>query len=295
MLLVGGVTCGEKSQLTTSHWRRAASICLVDVAHQILEKAGLVHAGSALYLIAASFSTVWTALLSLLVLNKRMNQTQWVGVLLVTLGFCLRVAQVGPPAQGNDELLGVLLITTAQILHGLAFVLNEKYMNDEEAAIEGPQLVFMCGFINTVGLLCWTGVWTAPRWGALVTNARKQRGGSSAVIAGCFVGLTVCSLLRSSVLWVLLKHLGAVSAGVLKAARMAVVTALTHLLFCSQQPSQCLTPLKAVAASVTMLGVLLYSLGSHANLGNKNDDEQKVEKRKKRLSLAHQSSNLRFK
>lgn len=31
--------------------------------------------------------------------------------------------------------------------HSLAFVLNEKYMNDPKTPIKGPQLVFMCGWV----------------------------------------------------------------------------------------------------------------------------------------------------
>ncbi|KAL8426003.1 hypothetical protein Efla_001921 [Eimeria flavescens] len=262
MAVVGCLTCDTKQQLTASQWRRATLICLVDLAHQVLEKAGLVFAGSALYLIAASFSTVWIALLSLFLLGKQINAAQWFGICCITCGFCLRVTQV-PPTRGNEELMGVALVTAAQILHGLAFVLNEKYMNDADSRIEGPQLVFMCGVVNTLGLLLWTCVWTLPRWEELVTNVRRERGGSLAVIVCCFLGLTVCSLLRSSVLWVLLKHMGAVSAGVLKAVRMAVLTVLTHCLFCSKVPSQCLSPLKASAASLAMLGVFVYSINSN--------------------------------
>lgn len=38
MAVVGSFTCGDKSRLTPSHWRRAMFICLIDLAHQILEK-----------------------------------------------------------------------------------------------------------------------------------------------------------------------------------------------------------------------------------------------------------------
>lgn len=77
--------------------------------------AGLVYAGSALYLIAASFSTVWIALLSLVVLGRRMTLVQWIGLIFVTTGFCLRVAQI-PGAQGANEVLGIALVTIAQVL-----------------------------------------------------------------------------------------------------------------------------------------------------------------------------------
>ncbi|XP_026191101.1 uncharacterized protein LOC34622668 [Cyclospora cayetanensis] len=268
MALVGIFTCGDKRRLGISHWLRASYICLVDLAHQALEKAGLVYAGSALYLVASSFSVVWIALLSVCLLGRQLSALQWFGLATITAGFSLRVAQISSGswevgAHGASEILGMALVTAAQILHGLAFVLNEKYMTDTKAEIEGPQLVFMCGVINTLGLLLWTVFWTVPRW---------------EVVALCFVGLTICSLLRSGVLWVILKHMGALSTGILKAVRMAVVTVLTHILFCQTQASQCLSPMKAAAASVVrllprlprrfaplsraMFGVLVYSLAT---------------------------------
>ncbi|CDI78854.1 hypothetical protein, conserved [Eimeria acervulina] len=244
MLLVGCFTCKDKRRLSLRHWRRASFLCLADLAHQILEKAGLVYAGGVLYLMAASLSLVWVALLSLLLLGRRLSPLQWLGLLGVVAGFCLRVAElegtadaVGPHVA--QELFGVALVTVAQILpvrgppdggcllsvasarivscllflslqHGLAFVLSEKYMKDTKDGIEGPELVFMCGRQFLKAFLCLF---------CLLLMSPEQ------IFGACYMGLFVCSLIRSGVLWVILKHLGSVSAGVLKAVLGALVYA----------------------------------------------------------------------
>ena len=89
--------------------------------------AGLVYAGGVLYLMAASLSLVWVALLSLLLLGRRLSPLQWLGLLGVVAGFCLRVAElegtadaVGPHVA--QELFGVALVTVAQILVSQVFL-----------------------------------------------------------------------------------------------------------------------------------------------------------------------------
>ncbi|OEH78529.1 transporter permease protein [Cyclospora cayetanensis] len=191
MALVGIFTCGDKRRLGISHWLRASYICLVDLAHQALEK-GVVP-GLAARTIRTSICSVSmnsdASCLTTLAYERFLRQLsalQWFGLATITAGFSLRVAQISSGswevgAHGASEILGMALVTAAQILHGLAFVLNEKYMTDTKAEIEGPQLVFMCGVINTLGLLLWTVFWTVPRWEALVTLPRQQQGGSLAV------------------------------------------------------------------------------------------------------------------
>ena len=48
------------------------------------------------------------------------------------------------------------------------------------------------------------------------------------IFGACYMGLFVCSLIRSGVLWVILKHLGSVSAGVLK-VRNSLYAVYGHL------------------------------------------------------------------
>ncbi|PFH32723.1 transporter/permease protein [Besnoitia besnoiti] len=258
MVLVGLASKTKKS-MWQEKWGRASFVCMCDLLHQIAEKAGLVFAGSAAYTITASWSTVWTALLSLLLLQKQLKKHQWIGIVLICVGFSLKAMHVNF-VQTNHEAIGILLTLFASVLHGLSFVLNEKFMTGENQ-IEGPNLVGMCGLISSTVLTAWVLVWTVPQWDALVTAEIARKGGSIPVVVVTYTALLVLSTLRSATLWYLLKHLGAVSSGVLKGARTALVFLLSHVFYCRLQESQCMTSVKALSAVVCVTGVVVYSVG----------------------------------
>ncbi|CBZ50320.1 hypothetical protein NCLIV_007930 [Neospora caninum Liverpool] len=258
MVFVGLASKTRKS-IWNEKWGRASLLCLCDLLHQIAEKAGLVFAGSAAYTITASWSTVWTALLSLLILRKRLQKHQWLGILLICIGFSVKAAQINF-TRTNYEAIGILLTLFASVLHGLSFVLNEKYMTGEHR-IEGPNLVGMCGMISSTAVASWILVWTVPQWDVRVRGSIASKGGSITVVAAVHVALFLLSVLRSATLWYLLKHVGAVSSGILKGARTAVVFLLSHVFYCHLQESQCMTSVKALSVVLCVAGVLVYSVG----------------------------------
>eukprot|EP01066_Platyproteum_vivax_P015281 Platyproteum_vivax@DN6771_c0_g1_i1.p1 len=240
-------------------WKKALFASLSDISHQLLEKLGLVFAGSAVYMIIGSSSIVWTAILSVLMIpgKKPLLHMQWAGILMIFCGMALRAFQTDFEF-GNDEFLGIVLTSIAAILHGFNYVINERYLTGADA-IPGPALVCMMGIINSTILTVWTLVWTVPQWNTLIVQRIEEAQGSYWVCALCFVALCVAGFVRSATLWYLLKHLGAVSSGVLKGIRSASVFVLSHFLFCHLQASQCMTTTKAASAVVCIGGVVVYS------------------------------------
>ncbi|EPR58991.1 transporter/permease protein [Toxoplasma gondii TgCatPRC2] len=254
-----GLASKTKKSIWNEKWGRASLLCLCDMLHQISEKAGLVFAGSAAYTITASWSTVWTALLSLLILRKQLRKHQWLGILLICIGFSVKAVQINF-TRTNYEAIGILLTLFASILHGLSFVLNEKYMTGEHQ-IDGPNLVGMCGMISSTAITTWILIWTVPQWDVRVRGSIARSGGSIPVVVTVHVALFLLSVLRSATLWYLLKHVGAVSSGILKGARTAIVFLLSHVLYCHLQESQCMTSVKALSVVLCVSGVLVYSIG----------------------------------
>ncbi|PHJ24966.1 transporter permease protein [Cystoisospora suis] len=223
-MVVVGLASKTRKSMWRENWSRAFSVCLCDLLHQIAEKAGLVFAGSAAYTITASWSTVWTALLSLLILHKRLAGYQWLGILLICIGFSLKAMQVNF-SETNHEAIGVLLTLIASVLHGLSFVLNEMFLTGD-ARMEGPNLVGMCGLISSSFLTVWMLIWTIPQWETRVLQPVEATNGSIPAIIFGYVALLLLAILRSATLWYLLQHVGAVSAGVLKVPLMGVCCGL---------------------------------------------------------------------
>ncbi|KAF8821293.1 transporter/permease protein [Cardiosporidium cionae] len=239
------------------NWRRVGFLTFCDLAHQLIEKIGLIYAGSGVYTIAASSSTVWIAALSFMLLHRKISFYKWVGVLSICFGLSLKAFQFSI-SQGENEIVGALLTVFAAFLHGLSFVINEAFMTGDDP-IAGPNLVLMTGMISSALLSIWTAVWTIPRWDTLFNKNIAAAGGSSTVAVTCFFLLLLCSYVRSTILWYLIKHMGAVSSSILKGIRNPAVFFLSHIFFCHLEKSQCLSVLKSVAAIVCASGVMIYS------------------------------------
>eukprot|EP00922_Rhytidocystis_sp_ex-Travisia-forbesii_P018501 GHVS01027454.1.p1 GENE.GHVS01027454.1~~GHVS01027454.1.p1 ORF type:complete len:806 (+),score=221.75 GHVS01027454.1:79-2496(+) len=257
MLSVGCIP-GHRDGINRRAWRKAAYVSLIDIAHQMAEKAGLVFAGSAVYIIVGSSSIVWTAIISAVVLRNYFSPMQWMSLFIICCGLGIKASSIEVRID-NDEFIGTLLTTGSAILHGLTFVTNEKFLTSKNA-VSGPALVFMMGVINSSILLVWTFAYTVPRFNTLVITSIERHNGDYRIIAASLLGLYVCGFVHSCTLWYLLKRIGAVSSGVIKGLKTASVFILSHFLFCHLQASQCLTPPKCASAAVCVFGVLSYSV-----------------------------------
>ncbi|KYF41204.1 transporter/permease protein [Toxoplasma gondii ARI] len=238
-------------------WRKAFFVAGIDLLHQVAEKAGLVLCGSGAYVLVSSSSIVWTAVISACVLRRKFSSLQWMSLMLICGGISMKAADLTFAWQ-NEEFLGVTITFLSAILQGLTFVVNEKYMTSSRDPVSGPALVFMMGVICSSLMLVWSCIWTLPNFQNLVVDRVRERGGSPLRIAAILFGLFCSGAIHSSTLWYIVKHLGAVTSGVLKGVKTASVFLLGHVFFCHLQESQCLNPVKTVSATVCVGGVVLY-------------------------------------
>lgn len=77
-----------------------------------------------------------------------------------------------------------------------------------------------------------------------------------------FCALVVIDAVHSGAFFTLLKNIGAVASALLKGVQMIVVVALSAILYCPTEKSQCLTLVKAISAIIVLLGVMGYGLGN---------------------------------
>jgi drug/metabolite transporter (DMT)-like permease len=77
-----------------------------------------------------------------------------------------------------------------------------------------------------------------------------------------FCALVVIDAVHSGAFFTLLKNIGAVASALLKGVQMIVVVALSAVLYCPTERSQCLTWIKAISAVIVLSGVMGYGLGN---------------------------------
>ncbi|PFH36771.1 putative transporter/permease protein [Besnoitia besnoiti] len=255
MIMVG--TLPTKQKLSECDWRKGMLVSSLDIVNQLLKKAGLLYAGAAVYIVVDSSSMVWTAVWSVLLLRRKLELIQWIAISLITLGISLKACQLNFTFR-DEEFFGVILILLASVLMGLTFVLNEKFMRGDKK-IEGPNLVCMMGVCCAIPVTLWTIFWTLPRFTELVVEPILEKSGSYRTVGHCFFWLFVSGWMHSGTLWYLMTHFGAVSTGILKGLKVALVFLISHWLFCDIQPNQCLNVWTGTSALICVVGVVLYS------------------------------------
>eukprot|EP00918_Siedleckia_nematoides_P068584 GHVU01149435.1.p1 GENE.GHVU01149435.1~~GHVU01149435.1.p1 ORF type:complete len:411 (-),score=89.14 GHVU01149435.1:843-2075(-) len=247
----------EKPSLPAGAWRKAFILSSLDIVNQLLKKAGLVYAGAAAYIVVDSASIVWSALWSRILLHRQLSMSQWLSILLITSGIALKAGTLNMSLQ-DDEFKGVLLIFVASNLMGATFVLSERFMKGEDP-IPGPRLVCMMGTCCSSVVFLWTCFWTVPQFHSLVVAPIDAKGGSYWVVAVSMALLLFAGWVHSSTLWYLIQLAGAVTSGVLKGLKVAVVFCLAHVFFCGVNKSQCLNVWTSISALTCVCGVVLYS------------------------------------
>ncbi|KAA8491292.1 hypothetical protein FVE85_7713 [Porphyridium purpureum] len=169
---------------------------------------------------------------------------------------------------------GVALTMLSCLFFSLNYVIAEYFLGcepDERAALppaRGMDLSLYTGFSCFVLFSVYVLVHTVPRWSELVLVPIEQQHGRVSTIVLCYVLHCVASFLHSVTYYDLLTLVGAVPIGVMNATRAVSVFAVSSLLFCSRQSSQCFTMQKGYAALVVASGAIGFSLSSRKSRPN---------------------------
>lgn len=237
--------------------KEIASLCLMDLISQFLNLFGLILAGSLLYSVIYASCTVWTALFSRILLNRRLHTMQWVGVVTVFTGLMCGVG--GSIRDGNDTRLGVILILIGSMVHSLTYIVSEKLLAVVSDPISPEMLSSVMGFFGVLVYGAWQLIYTIPNFDRVVVNEIYSHHGSVAVIIVAFIALVLVNMLHALCFFNVISSAGATTTGILKGVQTVLVFLSSHFAFCSIQSSQCFTVAKGVSVVVVSVGVVLYS------------------------------------
>uniref|UniRef100_A0A7S2UVC2 Sugar phosphate transporter domain-containing protein n=1 Tax=Fibrocapsa japonica TaxID=94617 RepID=A0A7S2UVC2_9STRA len=239
-------------------WWKLVAVTTIDVIAQGMTYFGLVLAGSAVFTVVYSSVTVWTALQSRMFLRRRLQSNQWVGCFLVTAGISLTA--ISSKSDGKDTLWGALIVLLGSALHSSTYVFNEFLLVREARPLSASALSFYMGALGLVAWGAYTLAYTVPHWDALVAQPVRAAHGSLWVILPAYLALAVVNALHAGAFFQLLGGIGSVSTGVVKGVQAVTVFAVSHVLYCHLQQSQCFSYPKGAALIVVVFGVMLYSL-----------------------------------
>ena len=235
-----------------------ASVPAFDIAGCLLAYFGLERLGAGPFTLYFSVILALSALLSRLVLGKRLSAPQLAGIVLVTAGLVARSLLSGTAA-GGDDAAGVAL-TLASTTAYAARTVGMEWLRAQPGAPSGAALSSSIGRWGFAALTTWQLLYTLPRWHALVALPSAAAGvtvARAARVHAAYV-LSRMAFVRAQVR--VIATAGATGVGLVTAVRSVVVALLGALLFCSTTPSQCLSATQAGCAAVVVAGGVIYAL-----------------------------------
>jgi hypothetical protein len=250
---------------------QAVGIALLDIFAQTLNYTGAAWAGPTVFAIVYSSVTIWTAVISRILLARALSSHQWMAIGLVFGGLCWTASS--SLELGALVAQGTVVVVFGSGLHGASYVLSEAIMKESyaEYTLSPKHNAAIQGSVACAVLGLWQVVYTLPNWDKVVGEQMRQAGTTWWRALLVLVAFAATNLIHSVSFSHTLKYYpgGATSAGVMKGLQAVLVFVFAHFIFCGRVggsemcfSSTKLVSLITVCGGVTWFGVLTQYGGS---------------------------------
>eukprot|EP00439_Symbiodinium_sp_Y106_P008903 s253_g1.t1 len=234
-----------------------AGVALFGICAQSLNWTGNMLAGSSIFAVIYASVTIWSAVLSRLLLERVLTQCQWLSIFAVFSG--LAVTGVDARSTGESIFLGTCMIGAGTVLHATCHVLSEM-VSVRGARIPAHLNASIQGLTGCAVVGAWQLTFTTSHW-SRITEPMAEVGTSWLEASLLLAAVALGNFVHAGTFFYLLTRVGAVSTGVAKALQGVAVFALSHLLYCRQDASQCFSPAKGLSLLIVTAGVVSYIRG----------------------------------
>lgn len=222
-----------------------------------------MRAGSSIFAVVYASVTIWSALLSRLLLQRRLNRRQWLSILGVFCGLAL--TGLDAKSLGSEVFAGSLMIAAGTILHATCHTLSEL-ISVRGYRIPAHLNACLQGLTGCMVVGTWQLFFTTSHW-QRIAGPVEEAGSSWAFCLTLLTALALSNFVHAGSFFHLLTKVGVVSTGVAKALQGVLVFVLSHLFYCQHDESQCFSPVKGVSLLVVISGVLVYVASSASSKG----------------------------
>jgi len=243
---------------------KGCAIQCLDIFAQMLNYTGSILAGPTIFAIIYSSVTIWTAVLSRIILSRSMVTTQWVAVFLVFGG--LGLTSINSAMVGADVFKGSLFVIVGSCLHAFMYVFSEALMTVGEERLTVKATCAIQGLTACTLLLSWQLLFTVPHWEETIGSSMREAGTTYIQAAKILLSLSLSDLVHAYTFFHTLRHFpgGATSAGIMKGLQAVLVFIFTSWIFCGRTGGveMCFTSMKFVSLVVVVSGVVTFGKAS---------------------------------
>jgi UDP-galactose transporter len=159
LLRSGGVRALRAALRPTREAFQTALPALLFLAQNNLQYLAAKHLDATIFAVLFQLKTLATALLSVLVLGKRLGPAQWLALFILVGGAaCMVLDQdeldAGADAGGRSVATGVVAVVTSCVFSGLSGVYFEKILKDSTVSLAARNVQLAC-YSCAIGLTTW--------------------------------------------------------------------------------------------------------------------------------------------
>lgn len=279
---IGNAVAGfvpKRAEDNEVQWAVAAVPAICDILAQSFLLGGIALAGAQTKSILYNSCILWSALLSMVLIGRRLSALQWAGLALLIVGLGVKIDWKKGIAdeKASNAMLGAIFILVGSLLHSLTNVVNERFIR--RYAISPSKL---CSCIGVYSLTLWLICYAC---GYILPEQKKNDGGEkyweyhrkaieydtltssgdAPVMNGASWGLfIVCSAWHAVAYFNLLGSIGVVSCGVMKGLTTAGYVLLSNFIFCSdgERAKYCFNWQTGISSFICVTGVIVYAVAT---------------------------------
>jgi hypothetical protein len=261
------------TSIATSVIVKASMVAMFDIVAQTFNYTGASEAGATIFAMIYSSVTIWTAIFSRCLLQRKITYVQCLAILIVFGGLC--ITSLDSISLGPDVVRGTIYILIGSCMHGATYVFSEAIMmtshglpqdtttgstnhistnivtpsdHDGHCGDRPPpppstrhRLTYtensgIQGMVACIGLLLWQIIYTIPRWDELIRQPTLRAGTILLQAIGILLAFSLANLFHSVSFYYTVAHYpgGATSAGIMKGLQAVLVFVAAHYIYCNR-------------------------------------------------------------
>jgi drug/metabolite transporter (DMT)-like permease len=264
----------EESLFDSKTFKTASRIGFVEVVGYFFSFLGVQYAGSGVYQIIYSSIVIFVAVMSRIFLGKKVNFTQWGGIIIVFIGLVL--STMGSKASGSSSVsIGILYTLVQTFLFATNYVSVEHVLKQDDAPNK-EKLQMQVGVTATILVVAYILIFASQNMDQLFYQKIKQNNGDYFHIGIYYILLTASGFLHSWTYYIMLGSVGSISTGLSQSIRAISVFLFSSLFFCEVNEAQCITLWKGISSIIVVGGVLFYSTAPDFFQSDKKEVQDEV-------------------
>lgn len=281
-----------KTWPSPSKMAMTALIATFDLSAQAMNYTGSTLAGPTIFSIIYSSVTVWTAIFSFVLLQRRLSSFQWLGVVVVCAGLCITGLQ--SVSLGTDVIHGSLLIFLGSCMHALTYVMSEGIMHNNQVSVQANCAIQ--GIVCCASVGAWQWMYTRTHLEEVLLDPLHTAGTTWIHALLLLLSFGLSNFVHALSFFFTLRHCpgGSTSAGVMKGLQAVVVFVVTSVVYCGRLggPEMCFSYLKLMSLLIVVAGVVLFGQATEQMRSKEEEGYESIlqhndegERQQKRLLL----------